>query len=45
MSFELHPRLAADASLVADWPLCRVALMEDTRYFWLVLVPRIVGLT
>ena len=40
MSFTLHPRLAADTSFVADWPLCRVLLMEDARYFWLVLVPR-----
>ena len=40
MSFTLHPRLAADTSFIADWPLCRVLLMEDARYFWLVLVPR-----
>lgn len=45
MSFELHPRLAADTSHVADWPLCRVLLMEDARYFWLVLVPRLEGVT
>jgi diadenosine tetraphosphate (Ap4A) HIT family hydrolase len=41
MSFELHPRLAADTSFIADWPLCRVLLMEDARYFWLILVPRL----
>jgi diadenosine tetraphosphate (Ap4A) HIT family hydrolase len=40
MNFVLHPRLASDTSFVADWPLCRVLLMEDARYFWLVLVPR-----
>ena len=45
MSFQLHPRLAADTSFVADWPLCRVLLMNDARYFWLVLVPRQGGLT
>jgi diadenosine tetraphosphate (Ap4A) HIT family hydrolase len=45
MSFELHPRLAGDTSFVADWPLCRVLLMEDARYFWLVLVPRRDGVT
>ena len=38
--FILHPKLAADTSLVADWPLCRLLLMEDSRYFWLILVPR-----
>ena len=45
MSFTLHPRLAADTSFIADWPLCRVLLMEDARYFWLVLVPRRDGVT
>ncbi len=45
MSFVLHPRLAADTHLAADWPLCRVLLMDDARYFWLVLVPRLDGLT
>jgi len=38
--FELHPRLAADTFLLADWPLCRVLLMNDTRFPWLILVPR-----
>ena len=39
-AFELHPRLAADTALVADWPLSRVLLMNDARYPWLILVPR-----
>ena len=43
--FVLHPRLAADTSFAADWPLCRVLLMEEARYFWLVLVPRRNGIT
>jgi diadenosine tetraphosphate (Ap4A) HIT family hydrolase len=38
--FELHPRLAADTVLVAEWALSRVLLMDDARYAWLVLVPR-----
>jgi diadenosine tetraphosphate (Ap4A) HIT family hydrolase len=45
MSFALHPRLAADTSVIADWPLCRILLMEDARYFWLILVPRREGVT
>ena len=45
MSFALHPRLAADTHFVADWPLCRVLLMNDARYPWLVLVPRREGVT
>ena len=43
MSFALHPRLAADTVFVADWELSRVLLMEDARYFWLILVPRIMA--
>jgi len=41
VTFEIHARLAADTSFVTDWPLSRVLLMEDARYFWLVLVPRV----
>jgi len=45
MTFELHPQLATDTEFASDWPLCRVMLMEDGRYFWLVLVPRRPGVT
>lgn len=38
--FELDPRLAHDTAFIADWPLCRVLLMDDARFPWLVLVPR-----
>jgi diadenosine tetraphosphate (Ap4A) HIT family hydrolase len=38
--FELDPRLAADTAFVADWDLCRVLLMDDARFTWLILVPR-----
>jgi diadenosine tetraphosphate (Ap4A) HIT family hydrolase len=39
-AFHLHPRLEADTVFVADWPLCAVRLMRDSRYPWLILVPR-----
>lgn len=38
--FTLDPRLAADTVVVSDLPLCRVCLMNDARFAWLVLVPR-----
>lgn len=38
--FELHPRLAADTHVLADWPLCRLLLMNDAQYPWCILVPR-----
>jgi diadenosine tetraphosphate (Ap4A) HIT family hydrolase len=40
MSFALHPRLAEDTDFVGDLPLCRVLLMNDCRWPWLILVPR-----
>ncbi|MBN8728813.1 MAG: HIT domain-containing protein [Xanthomonadales bacterium] len=43
MSFSLDPRLAADAHLVGELALSRLLLMDDARFPWLVLVPRIVG--
>ncbi|HEY8587033.1 MAG TPA: HIT family protein [Rhodanobacter sp.] len=38
--FALDPRLAADTLPVASLPLCDVLLMNDSRYPWLILVPR-----
>ena len=38
--FELDPRLATDTFLVGETPLSQVLLMNDTRYPWLILVPR-----
>jgi len=43
--FELDQRLQQDTLWVADLPLCRVLLMNDRRYPWLILVPRRNGLT
>lgn len=44
MGFELHPRLAADTIEVARWPLCRILLMNDATYPWLILVPQRPGI-
>ena len=44
-TFELDPRLAADTLPLGDLPLCRVLLMNDARYAWLILVPRLAGCT
>ncbi len=38
--FALHPRLDGDTAFISDWPLCRVLLMNDCAYPWLILVPR-----
>lgn len=39
MPFALHPRLAEDTVEVTLLPLCRVLLMKDRRFPWLILVP------
>lgn len=44
-AFELDPRLAADSVFVADGPLSQIRLMNDARFPWLVLVPRLPGVT
>lgn len=43
-AFALDPRLAGDTHVVADLVLSRVLLMDDTRWPWLILVPRRAGL-
>lgn len=42
--FILAPELARDCIDVADWPLCKVLLMNDSQYPWFILVPRKAGL-
>lgn len=42
--FVLHPRLEADTAPLTDWPLCRIVLMKDSNYPWLILVPRRAGI-
>ncbi|MBP8925376.1 MAG: HIT domain-containing protein [Pseudomonadales bacterium] len=39
-AFELHPQLARDCIVLGDFALCRVLLMNDSNYPWVILVPR-----
>ena len=39
--FQLDARLARDTLFVAALPLCDARLMNDSRWPWLILVPRI----
>ena len=43
MDFELHPKLAADCFTVCELPASTLLLMNDARYPWCILVPRIAG--
>jgi len=38
--FSLDPQLDRDTHLIGDLDLCRVLLMDDQRWTWLILVPR-----
>ena len=42
--FELHPRLAADCFRLGRLSLSELLLMNDARFPWCILVPRIAGL-
>ncbi len=44
MSFALHPDLIRDTVEVARLTLCRVGLMNDANYPWLILSPMLPGL-
>ena len=40
-AFKLDPQLEQDTVLVADWHLCQVRLMNDSRYPWVILIPKV----
>ena len=44
-TWQLHPQLANDTVPVIELPLCEVRLMDDANHPWLVLVPRVAGIT
>jgi diadenosine tetraphosphate (Ap4A) HIT family hydrolase len=39
-AWSLHPQLANDTIDIGDLPLCKVLVIKDANYPWLVLVPR-----
>jgi diadenosine tetraphosphate (Ap4A) HIT family hydrolase len=43
--FTLHPTLLADTVEITRWEVCRVLLMNDANYPWLILVPARQGLS
>ena len=40
LSWSLHPQLERDTVNIGDLPLCRVLVIQDANYPWLLLVPR-----
>tara|TARA_X000000368_G_scaffold400194_1_gene371849 strand:+ start:488 stop:901 length:414 start_codon:yes stop_codon:yes gene_type:complete len=45
LSFILDDRLKADTFFVGDLPLSRVLLMNNAHFPWVILVPRIEGIS
>jgi diadenosine tetraphosphate (Ap4A) HIT family hydrolase len=43
--FKLDPRIEKDSTFIKDLALCQIRLQNDSRYPWLVLLPRENGLT
>ena len=39
--FQLDPQLEKDTVRIADWHLCQVRLMNDSRYPWVILIPKV----
>ncbi|MFT6920856.1 MAG: diadenosine tetraphosphate (Ap4A) HIT family hydrolase [Cognaticolwellia sp.] len=42
--FKLHPQLANDCFVMADFPLSRLLLCNDSAYPWFILVPKVDGI-
>lgn len=42
--FKADPAFDAGSVVVCDWRLCQVRLQDDTRFPWLILIPRREGL-
>jgi len=43
VAFNLHPALAEDCIYLGDFELCRVLMMNDSNFPWLILVPQVDG--
>ena len=44
-AFKLDPQLEQDTVLISDWHLCQVRLMNDSRYPWVILIPKVDGVS
>ncbi|MFC7377806.1 HIT domain-containing protein [Brevundimonas sp. GCM10030266] len=42
--FKADPAFDAGSVIALDWPLCQVRLQDDSRFPWLILIPRRTGL-
>jgi diadenosine tetraphosphate (Ap4A) HIT family hydrolase len=45
MTWSLHPKLSELTTEIGDLPLSRILLENDSNYPWLILVPRMPGIS
>jgi len=45
MDFELHPTLAADSHLIIENEHLMLRLIDDSRFPWVIIVPKIPGIS
>ena len=45
IDFNLHPQLAQDCIELAELPLCKLLLCNDSAYPWFILVPKVNDVT
>jgi len=43
--FTLHPQLEKDSIELADFPLCKLLLCNDSAYPWFILVPKVADIS
>jgi diadenosine tetraphosphate (Ap4A) HIT family hydrolase len=43
--FSLHPQLVLDGIELADFPLCKLLLCNDSAYPWFILVPKVADIS
>lgn len=43
--FTLHPQLEKDTIELADFPLCKLLLSNDSAYPWFILVPKVADIS
>ena len=43
--FEIDHRLDNDSEFIAEWGVFSIRLMKDERFFWLLIIPRLPGIT
>ncbi|MCP4987152.1 MAG: HIT domain-containing protein [Colwellia sp.] len=44
-TFSLHPQLTIDGIELADLPLCKLLLCNDSAYPWFILVPKVADIS